>query len=224
VYVQPYFPDQIEIPGNVASEAYDLRLQFIRRTVGAYFLFIVLIGLGSIVLPLYAPTSTLLLGVIVGLVMMGVIRFLGQGTRWEIPLSCLLLTAIGVLLSNIVRLGLESGIPVWSLGWAVLGACLYTLLCGRDFSFIGQFFLGALFTVFATAITCVWAALSFKVWLLGTGIALAYLFYLVYDLAALLTRRKRGDELGALCDLFRDVLNVGGYVFRVIAHWRNFRI
>jgi hypothetical protein len=46
----------------------------------------------------------------------------------------------------------------------------------------------------------------------------------VYDNASLLARRRLGEELGAVVDLYRDVLNVFGWVVRVLAHWRKHRI
>jgi len=51
-----------------------------------------------------------------------------------------------------------------------------------------------------------------------------YLFFLVYDLASLQQRRRLGEEALAAADLYRDALNVLSYPFRVIDHWRGFRI
>jgi FtsH-binding integral membrane protein len=70
-------------------------------------------------------------------------------------------------------------------------------------------------------------------WLIGeTGrriteaclINVVYLSYLVYDLAALLTRRRLGEEVGAVLDLYRDVLNMFSYPIRVWKHWRTHKI
>jgi hypothetical protein len=48
--------------------------------------------------------------------------------------------------------------------------------------------------------------------------------YFAYDLASLMSRRRRGEEAAAVVDLYRDVFNVFGYVPRVIAHWHRHRI
>ena len=55
-------------------------------------------------------------------------------------------------------------------------------------------------------------------------LGLAYFSYYIYDLAALLQRRKGQDPWLAVMDLYRDILNFVSYTFRVIHHWRNFRI
>ena len=52
---------------------------------------------------------------------------------------------------------------------------------------------------------------------------IAYLAYFVYDLAALQTRRRLGQELGGVMDLYRDVLNFTTYPIRVVQHWRRHR-
>jgi hypothetical protein len=46
----------------------------------------------------------------------------------------------------------------------------------------------------------------------------------VYDLAALMSRRRQHETWAAVADLFRDVLNVFGYSYRVVRHWRRHRI
>ena len=53
--------------------------------------------------------------------------------------------------------------------------------------------------------------------MLNTG----FIFYVVYDLSALLTRRRLGEEMGANADLFRDILNFTTYWARVRSHWRR---
>ena len=51
-----------------------------------------------------------------------------------------------------------------------------------------------------------------------------YLTFYVYDLASLLARRRIGEEWAAVVDLYRDVLNVFGWIVRVFAHWRKHKI
>ncbi|HCD99673.1 MAG TPA: hypothetical protein DER07_01365, partial [Armatimonadetes bacterium] len=58
----------------------------------------------------------------------------------------------------------------------------------------------------------------------GLAANAAYLFFLVYDLAAVLTRRLPKEEWGAVVDLYRDALNFLTYSVRVVRHWRKHRI
>ena len=50
------------------------------------------------------------------------------------------------------------------------------------------------------------------------------LFYLVYDLASLLSRRKSDESWASVVDLYRDVFNFLGYFPRVMIHWNRHRI
>ena len=50
------------------------------------------------------------------------------------------------------------------------------------------------------------------------------LFYMVYDLAALMSRRKTTEAWASVVDLYRDVFNFMGYFPRVLIHWNRHRI
>lgn len=136
----------------------------------------------------------------------------------------MILPAMLLALGWTIRWALDLGWPVWSLGLPLAGVAFYTIACGRDFSFIGLWMLSAVLIV---------GTVSVVAWLTHPGLlssvnaatfALAYLSYYVYDLAALLTRRRRGEEIGAVVDLYRDVLNFTTYTGRIVQHWRKFRI
>ena len=51
-----------------------------------------------------------------------------------------------------------------------------------------------------------------------------FVIYWVYDLASLLARRRQGEELAAVVDLYRDVFNFFGYAVRMIKHWQKHKI
>jgi FtsH-binding integral membrane protein len=89
---------------------------------------------------------------------------------------------------------------------------------------MGQYLLAIIAS--STAIAAIWAveptAIRFPISVLAANVL--YLTYWVYDLASLLARRRRGEELAAVVDLYRDVLNIFGYVARCIGHWKKHRI
>jgi FtsH-binding integral membrane protein len=93
-----------------------------------------------------------------------------------------------------------------------------------DFSFVGQFVL----SLIASTVILAVAALALGIEPAKAGFLLGanaiYLFYLVYDSASLLARRRLGEEIAAVVDLYRDVFNVFGYLVRVARHWRKHRI
>ncbi len=224
MYVQPYFPEQIEIPGNIASEAYDTRLSFIRRTVALHLVSAALVASVTLWLPSpLGPTLTLWTWLSL-LVALSATRLVAHRGKADLIVSSMILPAMLLALGWTIRWALDLGWPVWSLGLPLAGVAFYTLACGRDFSFIGLWMLSAVLIV---------GTVSVVAWLTHPGLlssvnaatfALAYLSYYVYDLAALLTRRRRGEEIGAVVDLYRDVLNFTTYTGRIVQHWRKFRI
>jgi len=117
-----------------------------------------------------------------------------------------------------------AGFPIWSAVYGVGFAYIYTFVCGRDFSFVGQFVLSLI--VSSVALSLLSLALNHK----GIYAAEAlgwnaiFLSYFVYDGASLLSRRRVGEEIAAVVDLYRDVINFFGYVPRVVHHWHKHRI
>ncbi len=223
--VQPYFPEPLHVEGNVADEEYGIRLRFIRRVVALHFL----TGIGVFGAAMLVPsgfTLSFAAGLFgLHLVALSTCRVLaGRKGLSDIVSSVMLLP--GTMISLGFTLGLlnQEGVPMWPLGLSVALAASYTALCGRDFSFVGQFMLGAIASIAVILAGAyferidagsAWVAIVFSV---------ASLLYYVYDLAALLTRRRLGEEFAAVADLYRDSLNVLTYSFRVIQHWRRFRI
>jgi hypothetical protein len=59
--------------------------------------------------------------------------------------------------------------------------------------------------------------------LLGILAAIGYICYFVYDLSMLVKRRRMGEEVAAVADLYRDLINFVTYSVRVYFHWRKFR-
>lgn len=223
MYVPPFVPQQIEIPGNVATEPYMARLGFIRRVVVAHFLSVgIVVGLAY--LPRVIDTMQAGIMTLASLLSLSLIRGLVKGKNYEQIISGVVAPLLFIGLSQLVAIGPERGWPQWVIAIGPAGIMLYTALCGRDLSFMGMFMLTSLFEIIVL-VACAFAGLfaakiAFEVGVIG----IATIFFLVYDLAALLTRRRLGEEVGAVLDLYRDVLNFTTYTVRVIRHWRKHRI
>jgi hypothetical protein len=223
MYVPPFIPQQIEIPSNAAQAPYLVRLGFIRRVVGSHAVSVaLLIGLSYLPNMLSLTESALL--TIGSLLLLSLIRGLVKGKRYEQALSALVAPLLFLGLSQLIGFGPERGWPQWLIGLGPLGLLAYTLACGRDLSFLGMYILTSLFVILAMVGLLFFGAFSTAVVLEAGAISLAFIAFFVYDLAALLTRRRLGEEIGAVLDLYRDALNFTTYTVRVIRHWRKHRI
>lgn len=222
--VPPFIPSQIEIPGNVAEEKYLVRVGFVRRVVLLHTAFVSAL-LGLSLLPW--PPTDLWLGAgftLASLLALSLVRGLAKGWRHEQLLSVVCVPGLAVGVTLLVRSAVEAGVPFWVMAVVPATMMSYAMLCGRDWSFVGMFVIASLVTT---------AAVGALIALGGTDLATAaemwfaleaYAFFYVYDLAALQTRRRLGEEVGAVLDLFRDLLNFTTYPIRVVAHWRRHRI
>lgn len=234
--VQPYFPEPVTVSGNVAAEPYDDRLRFLRWVTAIHLATVVPVvviaslGLkeaGAALAPVEGSVAPAWLPPIAILLLLSVSRKVHEATglAWldRAAVAVLLPAFLYLLGSAAIRVD-QAGVAVWPLAVAAGFQAVYAFVCGRDFSFVGQFVLAALATI----------AISFGVgWFLdqptlplswGAALAVVWLFYHVYDLASLLQRRRLDEKILAVADLYRDVLNVFSYSFRVVQHWRRFRI
>lgn len=222
MFVPSYVPPQIEIPDSVSEEKYMVRLGFIKRVLGLHLGSIVAVAAVAAMPRSPVPIQSAAASVAAILVAMIVLRRLAKGRRIEVVVSAGMLIpfliSLGVLLGELS----SGGIAVWPFAIALGSMYLYGFLCGRDFSFI------ALFLIPFFVSSAAWIALFLAGLVEGWGIELALvsntalILYLVYDLAALLTRRRMGEELGAVADLYRDCLNFTTYWIRVARHWRRY--
>jgi hypothetical protein len=224
MYVPNYVPAPIEVPNNVTEERYPLRLVFIRRVAALHFLSLLIIGgLSMLELPnLHLGASAVEIGVL--LLVLSIVRITTRATKMDQIISLCLAPLLMLSLAVLVRNLNQGGWPVWGIAIGAASTVLYSLSCGRDFSFVGQFFLSLILssTLLAVIATTYGMTPDHAAFLLG--INAAFLFYLVYDSASLLARRRLGEEAVAVIDLYRDVLNVFGYLVRVARHWRKHKI
>lgn len=222
--VPPYIPPQIEIPGNVAEERYPVRVGFVKRVTMLHTASVGLIVAIAIVPFPLVPFRWALITAVVALLGLSLVRGVAKGWRHEQILSALfVIPLIGGLASLVQSAVFDAGWPLWVFGLPALGHLLYALFCGRDFSFTGMFVLVA---AGASGFSLLMAWLEPEaqpytmLWLLMVG----FTGFFTYDLAALQTRRRLGEEVGAALDLYRDILNFTTYPVRVIHHWRTHRI
>jgi len=223
MYVPNYVPDPIEIPGNVTEEDYETRLAFVKRVAVLHFASLLVVG--AVAYGPYAPpqdASWWLLGIT--LVALAIIRVSLRKGRTEAKVSSLLLAPLLVVVGFVLHHAQTDGRPIWTMSIGPGCALIYALLCGRDYSFVGQYLLSLIASSTAIAALAVAAPASVsdaRFALIANGV---YLSYYVYDLASLLARRRLREELAAVVDLYRDVLNIFGYIVRCIGHWRKHRI
>ena len=223
VHIQPYFPEPVEVGGNAAAERYGVTLRFIRSTMaghaGSAFAVV------AVAVLLEPAVSFELAGyVFLGcLLALTVVRRVLDGGILDNVLSLALLAPTIWSLGTVLRLASDSGSPVWVLGLGYVLASLYGVFCGRDFSFVGQLVLTIIVLTIVLVTTTLLSGLSWGDAVRWGLLTLAYVTYYVYDLAALLTRRRLGEAPAAVADLYRDLLNFITYTVRIVLHWRRFR-
>ena len=223
MHVQPYFPEPLEVRKNVAKERYMVTLSFIRSAmVGHAISAVAVIGVAMLLEPVISMSQSIIVFLACLLALTLVRRFARGGTA-DNTLSLLLLAPTVWSLGTLMRIIEDSGSPVWILGLGYGLASVYGAFCGRDFSFVGQAFLAILALAVTLVVVCLTTMLAWMDALLWGLVASAYVFYYVYDLAALLSRRRLGEEPAAVADLYRDLLNFLTYSVRVVLHWRRFR-
>jgi len=224
VIVPNYIPQQLEVPGNVTLEPWGEKLAFLRRVTVWH-----LATVGALLLLTFAPLPTLPANfgfgaLAVALLLLCVVRIVTRGTAWDQRISASLLPLILVPLALVVSALHRAGYPVWAPLAGLGAATLYTALCRRDFSFIGQFLLSLIASEVGLAVLAPILGLSPLQAAWAMGLNAGYLLFYCYDLASLMSRRRRGEAMAAAVDLYRDVLNVFGWIVRCVRHWHRHRI
>jgi len=224
VYVPNYIPDPIEVPGNVTEEPYRVRLGFMRRVSLLHFLSLLAIfGVSTLSLPT-PPLERVVMGIGATLLVLSLTRIAVRATKWDQVISVVLFPILAMLLAVAARTVDGMGWPVWGILVGAGCAAGYAVSCGRDFSFVGQFFLSLVASSIILAIVATDLGMNTHQAAFFLGVNCLYLFFLVYDSASLLARRRLGEEAAAIVDLYRDVFNLFGYLVRVARHWRQHKI
>lgn len=222
--VPNYVPDPLEVPNNVTTEPYRFRLVFVRRVMLLY-----LGSIGVLALLTRADWPTQGVGPVALffaalLIALDLWRIGARGTKLEAIISTAALPLVVAVGAWLVEELMRVGYPAWSPAIGIVSACLYSAVCGRDFSFVGCYFLAFI----ASSVFIAWRVVVEGMSAHTAAFALianaGYLLYFLYDLASLMARRRRGEEGAAVVDLYRDVFNLGGYAVRCVRHWRKHRI
>lgn len=224
MFVPNYVPEPEQIPGNVTKVAYPLRLKFIRRTLNQFIGSVcMVIGLGLLV-PRNVDVVPITVALLIVLLLVSGIRTIFRGMDLEPKLTTWSLPVVIGIFAVATRGWTAAHFPAWSILAGIASFGIYSAICGRDFSFVGGYVLSLITSSVFIAFVMVEERMSSRsstwalLWNAGG------LFYLVYDLAALLSRRKTGESWASVVDLYRDVFNFLGYFPRVLIHWNRHRI
>lgn len=221
MFVPSYVPQPIVISDNVSLERYMVRLGFIRRVLTIFLGSLMMIG-GISKLPIDLPiesTASASVAILLGMIL---VRRLARGRWMEVIVSTGMLLVFLAAAGLLARAVSHMGVAMWPPLVTIAIAWAYAMLCGRDLSFMTLFFLPLLLSsaiwiaAIATGICPGW---SIPAALLANT---AVLIYVVYDLSMLLSRRRLGEEMGAVADLYRDMFNFTTYYFRVKSHWKRY--
>ncbi len=221
--IQPYFPEPVVVSRNVAAERYMVTLGFIRRVMLGHFVSVACVAAAAMRLEPLFDLGTNVTVFFACLFALTVARRVLCGGLADNLASFLLLLPTVWSLAAIVRTAYDAGHPVWIVGLCYVAASLYGAFCGRDFSFVGQFVITTFTTLAIIGATGLGGLASWPEAAFWGCAGLGFVLYYVYDLAALLSRRRLGEETAATADLYRDLLNFITYSVRIVLHWRRFR-
>ena len=221
--IQPFFPEPIQVTRSVSQSNYDARIDFVKRTMVCFTGTLLPVVLISNFIPAVIEAKMaayLLLFVLIFLTLTR--RFFGRGVV-EKANSIFGTGAVLCLIAILLVWANRTGWPVFLLASQLLMMLVYTLACGRDFSFVGFIVITS-----ATQIAINLMASAFHVLPdphLGqmSLFAVAFSWYVSYDLAMIMKRRRPEEVASSVADIYRDLLNFATYPIRVIDHWRKYR-
>ena len=224
MYVPNYIPEPLEVPANVTFAPYRARVRFIKRVTALHLVSLTLLASYASAVSA-SPNWFLPAMVLLSLfLLLDLGRILLRGKPVEALLSSLSLRIVLVSAAWLGSSLASAGVPVEFVLAGPAACGIYTLCCGRDYSFVGCFLLSLILSSTVLAAIAIQLRMRAGLAACGLGLNAAYLTYFVYDLASLMARRREGEELAAVVDLYRDVLNVFGYLVRVVGHWKRHRI
>jgi len=224
MYVPNYIPEPLEVPGNITEEPYASRLFFIRRVAILHVGSLAMIALLTNLSFPHMGIGPALVALALCLTGLDLLRIALRGKPSEARISTLCLPTVLVLVAWGIRETSLDGLPVFQPVVGVACVVLYTLVSGRDFSFVGCCLLALIGSSAAVAACSIAGSFDRLHAAFALGTNALYVTYLVYDMASLLARRRQGEELAAVVDLYRDVFNFFGYAVRMVKHWRKHRI
>jgi len=222
--VPNYVPPKLEVEGNVAEARHSVRVRFLQSVVGLNAASLVGAWLVALT-PLPAVGWPVAAFMVAGLlILLDVWRIARRGEPIEARVSATMLPLAVFAFGWLAREVESTGFPVWAVLLGPGFLLLYTLIAGRDFSFIGAFALAWIGSSVAVAALTLSGGLEGPIGIYALLANTVTLLYSVYDLSSILYRRRVGEEWAAVLDLYRDVFNIFGYIPRLVGHWRRHHI
>jgi FtsH-binding integral membrane protein len=222
--VPNFVPDAIEVSRNVNTMRHGLRLLFVRRVQLLFWFSLVVAASLAKASDMPFTGSEALIAWLVLLAVLSYCRTRYRGRSFDETLSKgsvpLVLVSTAYLGSTLYSMGL----PIQAALVGVTCAVVYAFAAGRDFSFVGQFALSWVISSVILALVATLQQLSAETTRSALILNSIVLLYVVYDSSALLARRRMGEEIAAVIDLYRDIFNIFGYALRCLRHWRKHRI
>ncbi|MDX2065952.1 MAG: hypothetical protein SFX74_09445 [Fimbriimonadaceae bacterium] len=220
--IPDYIPEPLEVPGNVHDGPYAERVTFNRRVA---LTFTGCVGAAALVSqwlpqsdrPAHEMATNALAGpcFVAWCGLLALLRIEYRGTQPETRAMSLSLPITGTLFGWL--LATYPALMAIPVGSAVF--CAVLLLSGRDFSHP----FGAVVTALAVGAMhpiIPHAPEPGRWW----ALVILGVTYFTFDFWCLAYRRRADEPIAAAHDLFRDYLNILGYVVRVIRHWRRHRL
>ncbi len=224
MYVPNYVPEPLEVPANVTLDPYPVRLAFIRKVTLLHAISLCVVAAAAWIPMPVVPLWAALVALAFHLLLLDAFRVALRGKPSEATVSLVASCTMLATVALSARMAVLEGIPAWAILVGPAFSLVYTLLCGRDYSFVGCGLLSLIGSSVLLAGLIVQTGMDSRIAAWALGLNATYLIYYVYDLASLMSRRRRGEEAAAVVDLYRDIFNVFGYVPRVISHWNRHRI
>lgn len=221
--VQPYFPEPISVPGSVAEAEYRLRVGFIKQIMVWHGVGWLLIAIAALYAPRFWDPVPAVITLCAGAVSLTLVRRIFGSSLWQRLLDFVFIWPTLWAASGIVQNLAASRLPLWIFAVMLGMLLLYAAVCGRDYSFPAQFVFASLAAI---------AAGFYRGYILpderaftwgAVALAILYAFYVVYDTAAVMRRRRANEAWSGAVDLYRDMLNVTTYSIRIVQHWRRFK-
>ena len=196
---------------------------FLKRTVLVFLSTLLLAAVLAKAIAAPIPLVPALVALLVTIIGLTVSRRLLKRGNTEATISAFGLGSCLLLVTNLLSIAQESGWPLFLLSSQIVLMLVYTLACGRDFSFVGFAAISGLTQIAVNLLIGVYGLVESSMIPLACLFATLFSSYVSYNLAMVMKRRRPEERISPVTDMYRDLLNFTTYPFRVINHWRKYR-
>lgn len=206
-----YVPEPIEVPGNVHDLPYRHRVEFNRQVILRFAGSVTAAQLASSLVPKF-ETAWMVAIYLGWTIVLGLFRivFRSQTIESRVTGTSLIIT-VGLLSLLLAAIPYDAR----PLVFCALGLAVYAQFSKGDFSYPQAWLWGTLGLICAD-------------WLLGGTTGLRALtqaclwYYVIYDIWCIQYRRRYHEAWAGANDIFRDFMNIWGWLARVAAHWKKY--